>query len=280
MLSQVACITRNAYNNTVHKQATLYLNDTAEFRIKMIDGLGPVKTEIPTMDSPIDPGGSILSTRDGMRTISLTVGLYPDYGSGSTVSELRHELMGVFTPGNRVEMSFTVDGVVYFIEGVVEIHEPTIFDRDPAVTISLMCEDPYFTIPAEGIITFNMPTGLLPVIVVPYEGTAPTGFIFEFDVVATTTPITIRKMPLGVTKRIIISNSALAVADTVIINTNKGSRGVTRVRSGGSTSILGYMSGGLSDMNLVPGLNAFHSDQAGTWFNNAKFKYQKRYAGL
>lgn len=281
MLSQVLCVKRNAYNNTVHNQITLYLNDTAEFRIKIIDGLGPVKSEIPTMDSPIDPGGSILSTRDGMRTISMTVGLYPDYQASSTVAELRQQLIGVFTPGNRVELSFNVDGVVYFIKGVVEMHEPTIFDRDPAVTVSVMCEDPYFTIPAEGTVEFTMPTALLPTIVVPYEGTAPTGFIFQFWVTGSSPTIIFQKLPAQASAmRFSISDTALNGGDIVAVNTSKGSRGVTRTRSGSSESIIGYLSGGLTDMKLTPGLNAFRCTAADTRFLSAKFVYQKKYVGL
>ena len=282
MLTSVIACTYNTWNSTVNKLEELYFNDYDEFRIQGIEGLGPVKADISTLSTPMDSGGVYLSSRDGMRNIVLTVGLFPDYQSGSTVSSLRERLLAVMYPKRLVELQFYKDdGECYKISGHVETHEPTLFDPNPMVQVSIICEDPYFDRVGETQTIVPVMEDGTNTFIINYDGFVDVGFVFEFNVTSVTTMDLwiLQKLPRTLSNSFGINSFRFQAGDTVRLSSVKGDRYAKYVRSSATYSILGYLTGNLTQVKLTNGANAFTLTKSGV-IHNALVKYTKRYGSL
>lgn len=278
MLTVFSALLRNTFSLAVEKQLTFSMAGS-QYVVKNIDGLGPIKSDISTIDTPVDPGGTFMSTRTGQRNIVITLGFTPNYQAGTTVSDLRNELYTVFTPGYKIELTFTIviGGVtkLYYIKGWVESHEPLMFSDDPQVQISIICPSPYFTA-NESPIVYNLPYGSNTFnFQQPYL--LPQSFKLEFDV----------KSAGNYYSFYLESDSnagfnvsfPFLVGDKVRIDTNKGSREVVYIRSSATYNIMGYMGGSLVDTRFHPGRNYVRFNEIGATLN-AKVTYQPIYPGL
>lgn len=124
------------------------LNDnSSSYFVKNIDGLGPNKADITMATYATKDGGSFQNARGNSRNIVMQLGLNPSYSaSEDPYGELRRALYLYFAPKSRVILHFTSTNMeTVFIEGWVESFEPTIFSKDPDMTISIICPDPYFS---------------------------------------------------------------------------------------------------------------------------------------
>lgn len=161
MLTQFNVRTRHPLDNSVMQEFDLGFNDPV-FQIQSITGLTPVDTTVNTDTNGVDPGVTVSSTQDGARNIVITLGFAhpPELLPDSVVSQ-RQQLNAVFTPGTNLEMDFCDDTLgVYRIYGIVEKNDPTMFDQNPSVQISIICENPYFMSMKRTVIPTN-PTALL-----------------------------------------------------------------------------------------------------------------------
>lgn len=117
---------------------------TDETYIRKVDGLGPVKAEIGTENFVVDDGAYMTSDRVGARNIVFRMAYNKGYSGGYDVEALRKKAYVYFPPKGLVYLYFFSNGKPYFIQGYVESHDPTIFDRNPEIMVSILCLDPYF----------------------------------------------------------------------------------------------------------------------------------------
>jgi hypothetical protein len=285
MIKSVTVRTRNAYNNSINKELSLSLEGLSELCLRPIEGLGPVKANVNTVDLPMEAGGIYLSSKNGQRNIVFTVEFRPDWSRNSTVTALRKSLMQVMMPTNLVELIFHTDELDtdgslkdYTIKGVVETHEPSIFSKDPVVQISILCADPYFK-DSKGFITQTVPINGPSLIKVPFPGEVPNGFIWEFEVLEpSATGYSLRTNPARDTNYMKTTYPSQS-GDIFRFSTIKDNRWARHIRGGVTTSILGWFSGSLVDTKLVNGDNYFTFPEVANT-KNLIFKYERVYGGI
>lgn len=276
MITQLKAQTRNAYSGAVMR-SLLFAMSGNEYVVKNIDGLGPVKSELVTMDVSTEPGRLLMSARDVQRNIVMTIGFSPNFGSGSDFSALRQKLYSVLVPSTIVELIFT-DSVLgeMTISGVVESHEPTVFSEEPEVQISVLCSNPYFKSTA-GLQTVSVASHTKN-FEIDYPGDIPVGFIFEFDVDVATNLLRLENLPYANKGYFGLSFNFL-VNDHVRVSTIPGDRRAEYIRSSALTNALGYLSGSLTKTKLTPGINYFNM-VGYLSMNNPVLKYERLYGGL
>lgn len=134
----------NEYNNYI----SITVGDpSAKYFIKNIDGLGPVKADITTSTYVTRDGSSFQNARATFRNIVMQLGFNPTYStSNDPYGDLRRDLYSYFSPKSKIIIVFeNVNMEPVYIDGWVESFEPTIFSKDPDVTISIICPEPYFS---------------------------------------------------------------------------------------------------------------------------------------
>lgn len=217
---------------------TLELDDVSDgLVLEDVDGLDPVKATISSSSFADQDGTQYHSSRLEDRNIKLTIGLEPDYITTS-VRDLRIRLYNYFLPKSEVKLRFYMsEGLVVEIVGRVESCESPLFTKEPQMVISVLCTDPSFvdltshTVSGSTVSTTTTTT-------ITYDGTADTGVVFELDVDRTMTEFTIYHTAPDGSLRIMDIAASLSAGDVVVINTNRGSKGATRTRTGTTTSIL------------------------------------------
>lgn len=119
------------------------------FFVTEITGLGPVKADISYSNYSLIPGGVYNSSNTGVRNITLTVGIDPNYSAAIEPSQMRQELYSVAPPTENIRMYFYDDikGYSYWIDGYVETMEPTMFSKTPSISISIICVETAFRSP-------------------------------------------------------------------------------------------------------------------------------------
>jgi len=278
MLSKLTGRTRSLYDNSINQEVEFSFDLASEYRIENIDGLGPVKSDLSTVNTPLDAGGIYLSSKDGMRNVVVTVEFNPNHGSGSTVAALRQKLYTVYTPGNKIELE--LETLLYgtlHIKGTVEANEPVIFSKDPQNQISILCTKPYFRSDTS-FRTYVVPVASFPLFSVPFEGLVTTGFTFEFEVVSPIEYFQLHAEP-AMGRSYLSLNMSFLAGDVVKFSTVPGDRYVTYTRDGVTKSALGYFRGSLVDMQLNNGLNYFTFEQYAS-MQNIQFGYEIVYGGL
>lgn len=146
------------------------------YKVRNLDGLGPVKASISTTPLGSSRGSSYGGSSVGERNLVFTLGFEPDWGNW-TITKLRRNLDTYFMPQSSVTLIFeSEENSPVVISGYVEANEPSIFSKDPEQQVSIICPDPDFV--AVDPVTI---TGLTtdPAIDITYNGTQDTGIGFE-----------------------------------------------------------------------------------------------------
>lgn len=277
MFNRIIARTRNPHTNTVNKEVTIDL--TSQFRFRKVDGLGPVKAAISTVELASESGSTFLSSKDSARNIVFNVEFKPDFASGFTYTDLRRHLYEVFTPRSEVEMRFNDSDLGEMaISGYVEAHEPDIFSDNPSVQVSVLCPDPYFRRPGAGSTEVLVPDASVASFNIPYSGHVPTGFSVEFKITEAMSSAKLSLLKTGTDGEISIQ-TAFNVGDIVRVVTVPGQKVVHRYRDSVRTSILGYFSGSMTPMKLHNGQNYFTFNRRWS-VTDFKITYQTLYGGL
>lgn len=247
--------------------------------VRQIDGLGPVKaTLVSTTFARLD-GAQYQTSRREPRNLLFTIGLEPAYSVGDTVRSLRQKLYEFFMPKSEVKLTFHLqDGLDATIAGVVESCEPTIFDKKPSVSISVMCFDPDF-FDETGIEIDGDTTSTTTETLIDYSGSVDTGIELTLNVDRTMTAFTIySKGPDNVLMSLDFAYDLIS-GDVVKIVTTPGAKTVTLTRSGTTTSLLYAISPQSTWINLLPGENYFRVYAEGAAVPYV-LTYSNRYGGL
>lgn len=222
-----------------------------------------------------------------LRQLIAVVGLRPNWDTGQTPEELRAQLYSLLSPpeGSMVKAQVMYQGAVQaYAQGQLSRFEAALFSPDPAVQITMECDYPYFLHPTT--LTLEPATTLISGVrefEIGNVGTAPSGFKAGFVLgaaVAGTLALTTSN-PLG--PRLQIDGIDWASGDTLVVDTNPGTRGVWRKPAGGSlVSVLNNMNAQVSSwLQLTGGLNKLRLGvSAFTWDATYKFNYQPAYWGL
>lgn len=246
--------------------------------IRDVDGLDPVKATISSSGYATMPGAQFQSSRRETRNILIKLGLEPDF-STDTVDSLRQRVYSFFSPEDEVGLRFYKDsGLTVDISGTVESCESPMFTNDPNASISIICFDPDFVaisaVELEGsTVSDETETEI------EYDGTEPAGFTFTLTVDRALSEFTIyNHLPDGSISTLDFEAS-LEEGDVLTISTVPGSKGVTLLRDGATSSML-YGKSAQSDwLQLVPGTNNIRVYASGDSMDYT-LSYTTRYGGL
>lgn len=257
------------------------------FVIVSVTGLGPAKANIVTSEISTNDGALFNSARMNSRNIVFNL-LFWDTNSGESIEEIRLKSYRFFAPKKKLTLLVETDKRTAEIVGYVETNEPTIFSKSEGAQISIICPDPYFysagkdgtmrTVFSGDDPLFEFPfsneslTENLLVFgevqlktsnVVYYPGDADTGIVIQLHAVGPIEGISIYNtktkavMKLDTDKLAAIVGSAIQKGDDIVINTKRGEKSVTFVRSGAKTNVLNCLDRNSDWLYLVKGDNVF-----------------------
>lgn len=177
MLTSIVITGRGLARN---RKITLPLQSSvipSSYFIANVDGLGPVKATVSTSTYPDLDGDNIQSTRVGGRNLVITLGLTPNYGKNEDPQSLRQDLYRIVPPKSEVDV--VINDTKYpqvTFTGTVEDLATTIFNKNPAIQISILSEAAYLTdttVIQDKMYAMNSTFNL------NYSGSAETGFEIE-----------------------------------------------------------------------------------------------------
>lgn len=249
---------------------SLDLTGNPNYTVYRIDGLTPPKATINSSVNTTTDGSKISSVRLENRNIVLYLTIEGE------VEKNRIELYKYLPVKRRVTLYYKNNTRDVHITGVVESNEPAIFDQKQIAQISIICENPFFvelndqvtafgdvvslfefpfSIPAEGIELSQIIKNTRKCILNP--GDVDTGLIIELMASGTVVnPViydTINRTQMAL-------KYTMTAGDKITINTNIGKKGITLLRNGEESNLLGYMRPDSSWLYLMPGDNVFTYD--------------------
>lgn len=258
---------------------TLELADISDgLLLADVDGLDPVKATLVSSSFALLDGEQFHASRREARNIKLLIELRPDFVT-TTVFALRSQLYSFFMPKREIFLRFYYDeGLTVNISGYVETCETSIFSKEPAVDVSIMCFSPDFvdvnTVEIEGDTVSDTTETTL-----TYTGTVETGIVFTLNVDRTETEFTIYHRPPDGTLRQMDFAASLESGDVVTIDTRAGSKAVTLLRSGTLSQILYAVTPQSNWVELGQGDNTIRVYTTGAAIPYT-IDYMNRYGGL
>lgn len=122
------------------------------FLVESIDGLGPVKASINTVDFALTDGGKYNSARAEQRNIVFHFW----FTFAQTIEDTRQRTYKYFPLKKKVRMTFETDNRTLYTEGYVESNEPEIFEEMEGCEISVICPDSYFySLDGKDVVSFT-----------------------------------------------------------------------------------------------------------------------------
>lgn len=252
--------------------------------IKKIDGLGPAKANINMTDLATNDGSLYNSSRLNARNITMQILLTeaPD------IETSRQRTYKYFPIKKPVEFLIELDHRIAKTTGYVESNEPDIFSKEEEISISLICDDPYFYSAGKDGVTSTTFYDVEPLFefvfeneslgenliefgeirnetlkTLYYEGDAEIGIIMTIHAVGAIRNITIynidtrEHMMIDTDKIEKITGQGLIAGDSVIISTVRGKKSVTLLRDGYYTNVLNSLSRDSDWLQLTKGGNTF-----------------------
>lgn len=252
--------------------------------IKKIDGLGPAKADINTTDLATSDGSLFNSSRLNKRNITMQILLT----NAPDIETSRQRTYKYFPIKKPVEFLIELDNRIGKTTGYVESNEPDIFSKEEEMSISLICDYPYFYSAGEDGSHTTVFFGTEPLFEFPfenedpeeptiefgsienetektvwYDGDAEVGIIITMHAIGEVRNITIyntgtrEKMVIDTDKLETLTGSGMVAGDSIIINTVRGSKSIQLLRSGYYTNILSCMSKDSDWFQLAKGDNIF-----------------------
>lgn len=273
--------------NYLNDEITLELMrpEKSGFVIRSIDGLGPAKASINVTDISTNDGGIFNSSRLEKRNIVMDL-LFLQIDNES-IEDLRQKTYKYFPIKKKVTLTIVTDNHTSKIDGYIESNEPDIFSQSEGCTISIICPDPFFYSTndeetlfsgVEPMFEFAFENNSLEVPllemssiqtkteqVIVYDGTAEIGMMMNIHAFGEVTNITIAnnltretmKINTDKLKTLMGTETGIMSGDTIIINTNRGSKSIILLRDGVEYNILNCLEKGSKWFTLVKGDNIF-----------------------
>ena len=245
------------------------------FTVRGIDGLGPTKATLATVALSSRDGVRVLSSKIDPRSITISLGISPDYSTDQSVQEVRQALDDRFGPGMPVKFYvYTSTPEVFVINGYIETMSPVLFTKDPTIQFGILCEDPFFRYPAATVRNGTNGVNLSFV----YEGNAPTGLAFLLTAGAAIPTFNLRRStPFN---KYFYYDQALLTGDKVAVNTNSGSRSVKKTTGVTTDSALKAWRTTSDWLQVLAGNNTFLLSTAGNVAASYSLTYTAKFIGI
>lgn len=260
------------------------LDDESGLLITEIEGLGPVKADINMTELATADGQIWNSSRLNGRNIVM----HARFTYAKTIEDARLLSYKYFPIGHPVTFKIETDNRIAQTTGYVESNEPNIFSESSDVQISILCESPFFISAdedgtkdtkfsstdylfefefenddiSEPMIEFGN-TVIKKENTVYYEGDAETGVIIRMHAVGDVSNVTIyniktrESMSIDTTKLQALTGAGFGFGDDIIINTIKGQKSITLLRSGVSYNVINILGRESDWFQLAKGDNLF-----------------------
>lgn len=254
------------------------------FIVKSVDGLGPAKGNVNTVEVSTNDGGVFNSARLNIRNPVLDLVFLET--ATETIEDIRHKSYKYFPVKKKVKLLIKTDNRVSEIDGYVEHNEPAIFSNQEGCQISIICPYPYFYSAGESNITvfsgieplFEFPfeneslvTDLLEMgeiqnsaeQVITYNGDAEIGVTIIIYAIGEASNVTIYNagtrevMRIDTDKLAALTGEGIVAGDEITIKTTKGDKSITLLRGGVTTNILNCLDKNADWFQLVKGDNVF-----------------------
>lgn len=274
------------------------------FVVKSITGLGPGKANINMTEISTNDGALYNSARLTKRNIVMDLEFIQT--ENESIEDIRQKSYQYFPIKKKVQIVIEADNRILETEGYVESNEVNLFSKKEGCTISIVCPDPHFySHGSNGIVetifngiqaNFSFPfsnesltkpllqLGLIKNMTeqtINYTGDSEIGLLITIHAIGPASNITIyntgtrEQMIIDTDKLEILTGSGIITGDTITINTNKGSKGITLLRSGKETNILNCLQKGCNWLTLAKGDNIFaYTAESGS--SNIQFRIENK----
>lgn len=272
------------------------------FIVKSVDGLGPAKGNVNTVEVSTNDGGVFNSARLNIRNPVLDLVFLET--ATETIEDIRHKSYKYFPVKKKVKLLIKTDNRVSVIDGYVEHNEPAIFSNQEGCQISIICPYPYFYSAGESNITvfsgieplFEFPFGNESLVtnllemgeiqnsaeqVITYNGDAEIGVTIIIYAIGDASNVTIYNagtrevMRIDTDKLAALTGEGIVAGDEITIKTTKGDKSITLLRGGITTNILNCLDKNADWFQLVKGDNVFiYTAETGN--SNLQFRIENR----
>lgn len=272
------------------------------FIVKSVDGLGPAKGNVNTVEVSTNDGGVFNSARLNIRNPVMDL-VFMNTDT-ETIEDIRHKSYKYFPVKKKVKLLIETDNRVSEIEGYVEHNEPAIFNSQEGCQISIICPYPYFYSAGESNITIF--SGIEPLFefpfeneslvsdllemgeiqnsaeqVITYNGDAEIGVTIIIYAIGDATNVTIYNagtrevMRIDTDKLAALTGEGIVAGDEITIKTTKGDKSITLLRGGSTINILNCLDKNADWFQLVKGDNVFvYTAETGN--SNLQFRIENR----
>jgi predicted phage tail component-like protein len=263
----------------------------SKYQIVNIEGLNPPKAAINTTTTATISGVRFKSSKLEAREIVITVKI------NGEVEKNRLNLYQYFGAGAYCKIYYSNDSRNVYCEGHVETIECGLFTNNQEMQISIICENPYlvalnkilidisktfskfifpFAIDKEGIEFSSFDAHRQAEVVNP--GEIETGMIITLRAKAkVVNPIIYN----AITIEFIKLNTTLNEGDTVIINTNRGRKSITKISDGVISNVMNTFDPSSTWLSLKVGNNIFtYSAEENEELLDADFEFEVLYEGV
>ena len=249
------------------KGQQLNLFNNPNYIVTRVDGLNPPNTNVNTAVTATFDGSKHKSSRVDNRNIVIEIVLEGD------IERSRLNLYKYFKLKSELKLYFKTNMRDVYIIGHVETFEINPFEQKQKAQVSLICPEPYFldvnsnmtefsitsnlfefpfSIPAEGIPFSNTVINSTKSII--NNGDIESGLKIELHATSTVLNPKIFNEDTG---EYFILNVEMQEGDDIIINTNKGEKGVKHIHNGITSNIINTIEPGSSWLQIDPGDNMF-----------------------
>ena len=275
------------------------------FLIKSITGLGPVKANVNTTEVSTNDGSMFNSARLNQRNIVIQM-VFVNSIYGEDIEAIRQKSYKYFPIKKSVELVIETDNRYVRTTGYIESNEPDIFSKQEGTQISIICPDPYFYSASEDgnnvtdfysidpMFEFPFSNESLsePLLVfgevqiktegvITYSGDSEIGVMIYIHAIGTAEHINIYNtetrevMTIDTVKLEKLTGRGLIAGDDIIINTLKGEKSITLIRSGVNYNILNCLDKNTNWFTLVKGDNIF-AFTADSGLTNLQFRIENK----
>lgn len=275
------------------------------FLIKSITGLGPVKANVNTTEVATNDGSMFNSARLSQRNIVIQM-VFVNSIYGEDIEAIRQKSYKYFPIKKNVELVIETDNRYVRTMGYIESNEPDIFSKQEGTQISIICPDPYFYSASEDgdnvtdfysidpmfEFPFSNESLTEPLLVfgeiqiktegvITYSGDSEIGVMIYIHAIGPAEHINIYNtetrevMTIDTVKLEKLTGQGLIAGDDIIINTLKGEKSITLVRSGVSYNILNCLDKNTDWFTLVKGDNIF-AFTADSGVTNLQFRIENK----
>lgn len=275
------------------------------FLVKSITGLGPVKANVNTTEVATNDGSMFNSARLSQRNIVIQM-VFVNSIYGEDIEEIRQKSYKYFPIKKNVELVIETDNRYVRTTGYIESNEPDIFSKQEGTQISIICPDPYFySVSEDGDnvtdfysidpmfeFPFSNESLTEPLLVfgeiqiktegvITYTGDSEIGVMIYIHAIGPAEHINIYNtetrevMTIDTVKLEKLTGRGLIAGDDIIINTLKGEKSITLVRSGVSYNILNCLDKNTDWFTLVKGDNIF-AFTADSGVTNLQFRIENK----